>query len=49
MTIPAPLATVLMWVAVIGTIGLGYTQGWPPIPSAIGLAIVVVVLQRLSE
>lgn len=47
--IPGRVATALMWLATIGIIGLGYTQGWPPIPSAIGLAIVVVALQRLSE
>lgn len=47
--IPGRVATALMWLATIGIIGLGYTQGWPPIPSAIGLVIVVAALQWLSE
>lgn len=49
MTIPESLAGALMWVAVIGTIGFGYAQGWPPIPCGIGLLLVVLALASMSE
>jgi len=47
--IPAPLATFLMWVLVVGGITVGWTQGWSPLPMAIGILLGVATLTGLSD
>jgi len=47
--IPRPLVTFLMYVLVIGGIAIGWSQGYPAMPCAIGIAIGVASLAAMSD